>query len=61
MEDILDIYETPYNPDIPVVCMDEKSYQCLGEKRTPLPMRPGDNQKIVSEYSGKGPVVFLFL
>ena len=30
MEDIIDIYETPYNPDLPVVCMDEKPYQCLG-------------------------------
>lgn len=39
MEDILDIYEMPYNPEIPVVCMDEKPYQCLGETRTPLPMR----------------------
>ena len=54
MEDILDIYETPYNPDLPVVCMDEKPYQCLGEKRTPLPMRPGDNQKIDSEYVREG-------
>ena len=50
MEDILDIYEMPYNPEIPVVCMDEKPYQCLGETHTPLPMRPGDNQKIDSEY-----------
>ena len=30
MEDILDIYEMPYNPELPVVCMDEKPYQCLG-------------------------------
>ncbi|MDO5336827.1 MAG: transposase [Eubacteriales bacterium] len=54
MEDILDIYEMPYNPDLPVVCMDEKPYQCLEEKRTPLPMRPGDNQKIDSEYVREG-------
>ena len=33
MEDVLDIYELPYNKDIPVVCMDEKPYQLLGEAR----------------------------
>lgn len=42
MADILDIYEMPYNPEVPVVCMDEKPYQLLGETREPLPMRPGD-------------------
>mgnify|MGYP002798335526 CR=1 FL=1 len=58
MEDILDIYEIPYNPDLPVVCMDE----CLGEKRTPLPMRPGDNQKINSEYVREGTCsIFVFV
>lgn len=35
MEDILDIYEKLYNPSLPVVCMDEKPYQCLGETRAP--------------------------
>ena len=33
MEDILDIYEMPYDPERPVVCMDEKPYQLLGEQR----------------------------
>ena len=37
-----------------VVCMDEKPYQLLGEARDPLPMRPGDNQKIDSEYKRNG-------
>ena len=48
MEDILDIYEKPYDPAVPVVCMDEKPYQLLGEAREPLPMRPGDTRKIDS-------------
>ena len=61
MEDILDICETPYNPELAVVCMDEKLYQCLGEKHTPLSMRPRDKQKIDSEYVREEPVVFLFL
>ncbi len=36
MENILDIYELPYNPAVPVVCMDEKPYQLLVETREPL-------------------------
>jgi hypothetical protein len=54
MADILDIYEMPYNPEVPVVCMDEKPYQLLWETREPLPMRPGDTQKTDSEYVRKG-------
>lgn len=50
MEEILDISEMPYNPAIPVVCMDEKPYQLLVETRNPLPMHPEDTQKIDSEY-----------
>ena len=54
MEDVLDVYELPYNPSRPVVCMDEKPYQLLGDAREPLPMRPGSNQKIDSEYVRNG-------
>lgn len=54
MEDILDVYELPYSPARPVVCMDEKPYQLLGDAREPLPMRPGNNQKIDSEYTRNG-------
>ena len=54
MEDILDVYERPYNPDCPVVCMDEKPYQLLGDVRDPLPMRPGDDAIIDSEYQRNG-------
>ena len=62
MEDILDIYEMPYNPAVPVVCMDEKPYQLLGEAREPLPMRPGDTQKIDCEYVRNGTCsIFVFV
>lgn len=62
MEDILDIYEMPYNPAVPVVCMDEKPYQLLGETREPLPMRPGNTQKIDSEYVRNGTCsIFVFV
>lgn len=61
MEDVLDVYELPYNPLQPVVCMDEKPYQLLGEARAPLPMREGSNQKIDSEYVRKGTCsIFVF-
>ena len=50
MEDRLDIYELPYNLEIPVMYMDEKPYQCLYKIWKPLPLRPRDNTKIDSEY-----------
>lgn len=62
MEDVLDVYERPYNPAVPVVCMDEKPYQFWGEARQPLPMRPGDDQKIDSEYVRNGTCsIFAFI
>ena len=61
MEDVLDVYELPYNPERPVVCMDEKPYQLLGDARKPLPMRPGDNQKTDSEYVRNVPAAYLLL
>ncbi len=62
MEDVLDIYEMPYVPVVPVVCMDEKPYQLLGEVREPLPMRPGDTQKVDSEYIRNGTCsIFVFV
>jgi hypothetical protein len=54
MEDVLDVYELPYNPMRPVVCMDEKPYQLLGNAREPLPMRPGNDKKTDSEYIRNG-------
>ena len=54
MEDVLDVYEMPYDPSIPVVCMDEKPYQLLGEARESWAMRPGDNKKVDSEYVRNG-------
>lgn len=62
MEDILDVYELPYNPMRPVVCMDEKPYQLLGGAREALPMRPGDDRKVDSEYIRNGTCsIFAFI
>ncbi len=41
--------------------MDEKPYQCLGEAREPLPMCPGDTQKMDSEYIRKGDLQHIYL
>jgi len=61
MEDVLDVYECPYDETHPVVCIDEKPYQLLGEAREPLPMRPGDDQKTDSEYVREGTCsIFVF-
>ena len=62
MEDVLDVYELAYDPMRPVVCMDEKPYQLLGETREPLPMRPGDDRKVDSEYIRNGTCsIFAFI
>ena len=54
MEDVLDVYHRPYDPAIPVVCMDEKPYQLLGHARAPIPARPGQDLKEDSEYVRHG-------
>ncbi len=50
MEDVLDVYARPRDPEVPVVCMDEKPYQLLGHAREPIPAAPGGDTKIDSEY-----------
>ena len=41
MEDVLDLYAEPYDPQRPVVCFDETSTQLLSDVRPPLPAQPG--------------------
>jgi len=54
MEDVLDVYHRPYNPQRPVVCMDEASKQLIAEVRAPLPPQPGQVAKYDSEYERRG-------
>jgi hypothetical protein len=54
MEDVLEVYHRPYDPGVPVVCMDEKPYQLLGHARDPIPARPGHDLKEDSEYVRHG-------
>jgi hypothetical protein len=37
MEDVLQVYQRPYDPARPVVCLDEASKQLIGEVAIPLP------------------------
>jgi hypothetical protein len=41
MEDVLDVYHRPADPQRPVVCLDEATKQLIGEVREPLPAKPG--------------------
>ena len=41
MEDVLDLYAEPYDPQRPKVNFDETSKQLIAETRTPLPAKPG--------------------
>ncbi len=54
MEEILDLYEEPYDPLRPVVCFDERPCQLIGEVRDPLPMKPGAIERFDSEYERGG-------
>ena len=51
---VLDLYGLPYNPDEPVVCMDEKSKQLLADTRMPLACKPGAASKHDYEYKRHG-------
>jgi hypothetical protein len=54
MEDVLDLYAEPYDPQRPVVCFDEVPVQLIGERRSPLPMRPGTPERVDYEYIRRG-------
>ena len=50
MEDVLAVYARPFDPAVPVVCMDEKPYQLLDHARDPVPAAPGRDLREDSEY-----------
>jgi len=54
MEDILDLYERPYDPRRPVLCLDEFSLALHDEKISPLLPKPGRTQRNDYEYIRKG-------
>lgn len=54
MEDILALYEVPYNPCEPVICFDEKSIQLLKDKRPGMPTQPYKPRRKDYEYKRNG-------
>jgi DDE superfamily endonuclease len=54
MEDILALYEQPYDPLRPVVCFDERPCQLIGEVLAPIPMQPGRIKRQDDEYERQG-------
>jgi len=61
MEDILELYCLPYDPEIPLICMDEQPTQLIKETRKPLPPKPGKPECYDYEYERNGTAVnFMF-
>ena len=54
MEMVLDVYKTPYNVNIPVVCMDESPKQLIRETRVPIARKPGIDARHDYEYERCG-------
>lgn len=54
MYGLLELYARPYDPQEPVICVDEKSKQLLKETRVPVPARPGTIAKQDYEYERAG-------
>ena len=54
MEDILEIYKRSYDPDKPLVCMDEITKQLTIETRQSIPMECGRPARVDYEYERNG-------
>jgi DDE superfamily endonuclease len=54
MEDVIEVYHRPYDPQCPVVCVDEAGKQLIGDTRPPLPVRVSSPAKEDSEYVRNG-------
>lgn len=61
MEDVLEVYERPYDPKRPVVCLDEAAKQIVGQMREPLPMQPGRVERYDNEYERHGTCALFML
>lgn len=54
MEDILEVYQRPYDPQRPLVCLDETSKQLIAETRVPIAAKPGQPGRHDYEYRRNG-------
>jgi hypothetical protein len=60
MEDVLEVYQRPHDPQRPLVCLDETSKQMIIETRAPIPAKPGRKARHDYEYERNG-VANLFM
>jgi hypothetical protein len=61
MEEVLDIYTMPYDPNCPVVCMDEQPVQLFKETRTPIPATAKHGKRVDYKYERAGTAnIFMF-
>ena len=60
MEDVLEVYQRPHDPERPVVCLDETSKQLIVETRAAVPAKPGRKARYDYEYERNG-VANLFM
>jgi hypothetical protein len=60
IEEVLDLYEEPYDEKRPVVCFDERPCQLLAEVRQPLGAKPGRPERRDHEYQ-RGGMAYLFV
>lgn len=54
MEEVLEVYQTAYNPKIPVICIDEATKQLVKETVVPIPAEPGHPERVDYEYDRNG-------
>lgn len=54
MEDVLDVYKRPYDPNCPQICFDERPKQLVAEIREPLAGYPGQPARYDYEYKRNG-------
>ena len=56
MEDVLEVYQRPFDPMHPVVCIDEMNRQLVEQTR--IPCKAGQPEKVDSEYVRKGECIY---
>jgi len=54
MEDVLEVYQRPFDTRRPLICLDETSKQLIGEVVQPVPAAPGQPQRFDYEYVRNG-------
>jgi hypothetical protein len=54
MENVIETYELPYDPEVPVVVMDEQPVQLFNEVRQPIPATRRHARRVDYEYARAG-------